>query len=80
MRDNLGEDEKEKFKRWQKTIFKKEDSKRKKAKCDNLDDNQIKQLRKYEKRQKWQMLTWMMKKYIYICVCVCVCVYIYKGQ
>ena len=42
MRDNLKEENKE--------YSRKVDNKRKKAKCDNLNDNQIKQLRIYEKR------------------------------
>ena len=47
MRDNLEEEKK---------IFKKMDNRRKKAKRDNLDDNQIKQLRIYEKKVKKAML------------------------
>ena len=35
-----------------KRVYKKEDNKRKKEKCDNLDDNEKEQLRKYEKKGK----------------------------
>ena len=59
MRDNLGEDEKEKITKKKKKGMRdnlekeeKEDNKRKKAKRDNLDDNKIKQLRIYEKKVK----------------------------